>query len=133
MKLSHTGKYMILMIGLVALVFIIGGGVFYRSIQALYFAIGVIVTSALNVGKVFLLERTVRKTMEKEDPNAGKNYVKLQYLFRYFITALVLVVVGIINVNVDPPFISVWGALAGVFTLQIAVIIVRHKKFAQEE
>jgi len=128
MNLSRTSKNIIYMIYLVALVFILAGTIYHRSIFALYFAIGVLLTSTLNVGKVFLLERTVNITMEMTDQNTGKNYVKFQYLIRYFLTAAVLVGVGLVNVFVDPPFISVWGALAGIFTMQIAVIIVRHRK-----
>jgi len=128
MKISRTSKNIIIMIGLAALAFIIAGIIFHRSIHALYFAIGVILTSSLNVGKVFLLEKTVNNTLELKDENAGKNYVKLQFLFRYVLTALVLLGVGLINLYFDPPFISIWGTIAGMFTLQIAVIIVRHWK-----
>ena len=120
------------MIGVAALVFIIGGIVFHRSIEALYFAIGVILTSSLNVGKVFLLERTVQKTLEMDDPDSGKNYVKLQYLLRYGLTGLVLLAAGLIHVHVDPPFISIWGAVFGIFTLQISVISVRHMKIEEK-
>jgi len=132
MPLSRTTKNIMLMIGLVALVFIIGGVVFHRSVYALYFAIGVILTSGLNVLKIFMLERTVSNTLEMEDPEAGKNNVRLQYLFRFFITAAVLVGIGLVNVFFDPPFISIWGAIAGIFTLQIALIIVRHRKIDEE-
>ena len=133
MKLSRTSKNIIIMIGLAALAMIIGGVIFYRSIHALYFAFGVIITSSLNVGKVFLLEKTVTNTLELQDENAGRNYVKLQFMLRYVITALVLLGVGLINLYVNPPFISIWGTLFGMFTLQVAVIIVRHRKFDDEE
>ncbi|MCL2227100.1 MAG: hypothetical protein FWB97_05670 [Oscillospiraceae bacterium] len=132
MKLSRTAKNMVTMIGLVALVFIVGGIIFHRSIHALYFAIGVILTSSLNVGKVYMLERTVSKTLDMEDPNSGKNYVKLQYLLRYAITGVVLLGVGLVTVYVDPPFVNIWGAVAGIFTLQISVIIVRHRGLDDE-
>lgn len=115
------------MIGLVALVFIVGGAIYYRSIHALYFALGVAITSGLNVAKMYLVERTANKTLEIESQDTGKNYVKLQFLFRYVITIVVLLGIGLVNLFVAPPFISIWGAVAGLFTLQIAVIIVRHK------
>jgi len=121
-----------MMIGIVALVFIIGGIVFHRSILALYFALGVIITSSLNVAKMYLVERTVNNTLEIENQESGKIYVKLQFLLRYVITIAVLLGVGLINVFVYPPFISIWGAIAGLFTLQIAVIIVRHRKLDDE-
>jgi len=131
MALSLTSKRMICVIGISALVIIVGGAAIYRSIKAIYFALGVILTSALNVFKVFLLDRTVKKTIDIEDPDAGKNYVRLQYLLRYFLTGAVLLGAGLVTNYVKPPFINIWGAVAGIFTLQISVIIVRSMK--QEE
>ena len=96
------------------------------TLGSLYFAIGVVLTSALNVLKIFLLERTVRKTMDMDNPDKGKNYIRIQGLLRYFLTAAILVIAGF------TPFISVWGAIAGIFTLQVSIIIVRMMKFDDE-
>ena len=128
MKLSRTTRNMIFFICIAALAFIVGGVIFYRSIHALYFAIGVILTSSLNIGKVFLLQRTVQKTLEKDDIKSGKNYVRVQFLLRYALTTVVLLAAGLISVYVEPPFINIWGAIAGIFTLQISVLIVRNRK-----
>ena len=127
-NMSHASKKMILVIGISVLVLIVAGAIFYRSIEALYFAIGVILTSALNVLKVAMLERTVKKVIDMDEPNAGKNYVRFQYLIRYFLTGLVLLAAGLVSAYVKPPFINIWGAVAGVFTLQIAVISVRSMR-----
>ena len=109
------------------------GAAIYRSIESLYFIIGVVLTSSLNVGKIYMLDRSVRKTLEMDSPSSGKIYVRLQYLLRYFLTGAVLLGAGLVTVYVEPPFINIWGAIAGVFTLQIAVIIVRHMKIEEEE
>ena len=128
MNLSLPSKKMILVIGISALVIIAGGAAIYRSIEAIYFALGTILTSALNVLKVIMLERTVKKVVNIEEPETGKNYVRLQYLLRYFLTGIVLLAVGLVTAYVEPPFINIWGAIAGIFTLQISVIIVRSMK-----
>jgi len=128
MKLSKPGKRMIFFVCVAALGVIVVGAAVYRSIEALYFAFGVVLTSSLNVAKIYLLERTVKNTLSMDDPGIGKNYVRFQYLIRYFLTGAVLLAAGLISVYVDPPFISIWGAVAGIFTLQIAVIIVRSLK-----
>jgi hypothetical protein len=120
------------MIGISALVIVAGGIAFYRSLEALYFALGVILTSSLNVFKVILLERTVKKVADMEEPDVGKNYVRFQYLLRYFLTGMVLLAAGLVSVYVKPPFINIWGAVAGIFTLQIAVIIVRSMKLEED-
>jgi len=128
MKVSKTTKNIMLMVCVVALVIIAGGAVFFQSIEALYFAIGVVLTSSLNVLKIYMLERTVNKTLDMDNPESGKNFVRLNYLVRYFLTGAVLLGAGLVWVYVDPPFINIWGAVIGVFTLQIAVIVVRHRK-----
>ena len=133
MKLSRVTKNIIYMIGLAALVLILVGAIIFRSVEAFYFAFGVILTSALNVLKICMLERTVSNTLENDNVEAGKNKMRLQYLFRYFITAVVLLAIGLVNMFFDPPFINIWGAVAGIFTLQIAVIIVRNKKLDETD
>lgn len=132
MNLSLPSRKIILLIGISTLAFIVIGTVFYRSLEALYFAFGVILTSSLNVFKVILLERTVKKVADMEQPDVGKNYVRFQYLLRYFLTGMVLLVAGLVSVYVKPPFINIWGAVAGIFTLQIAVVIVRSMKLEED-
>jgi len=136
MKLSPASSKMIMVICIAALVFVAGGAVAFVvfdtlasleslpfALKSLPFALGVLLTSGLNIFKVVLLEKTVRKTVEMDDPNTGKNYVRFQYLIRYFLTAAILLVAGL------TPFISVWGALCGIFTMQISIIAVRSMKF----
>jgi len=112
-----------MIIAIAAVVLMAGGAVLYRSVEAIPFALGVFLTSALNVGKVLMLERTVNRTINMDDPETGKNFVRLQFLLRYFLTAAILLVAGL------TPFVSVWGALFGLFTLQISVIFVRSMRF----
>ena len=132
MKISRLGKRMVFFVGVSAFVFILAGVAIYRSIDALYFAFGVILTSSLNVLKVYMLERTARKTLDIEDQKEGKNFVRFQYLIRYFLTAAVLLGVGLVTLYADPPFINIFGAVAGIFTLQVSVIIVRSMKIEDE-
>jgi len=143
-----------------ALAIILIGAVFYRSLTVIPFALGVLVTSGLNIIKLRMLERTVRKVINMDDQETGKNVVRLQYLFRYFITAIVLVAVGLIyNYTTPPPFyssrenyfgvwaalfpnapeallssplISIWGAIIGIFTMQLSVILVRSMKLEKD-
>ena len=133
MNLSRPSKRMILVIGISVLVLIVAGVLIYRSLEALYFAFGVILTSSLNVLKIIMLERTVNKVVGMDEPDAGKNYVRLQYLLRYILTGAVLLAAGLISVYVHPPFINIWGAVAGIFTLQIAVISVRAMRMDENK
>ena len=134
---TPTGK-ILRMIILVCLAMIAGGVLYYSLVGDLYealpFALGVIVTSALNILKIIMLERSIQKTLSMDNPDTGKNYIRLQYLLRYFLTAVVLVIIGLLHVFVDNPrIISIWGALFGLFTMQIALIVVRHTKLIEDE
>jgi len=134
---TPTAK-IIRMIVIVTLAMIAGGVLYYSLMADLYealpFALGVIVTSSLNILKIIMLERSIQKTLGMDNPETGKNYIRLQYLFRYFITAVVLVIVGLLHVYIDSPrIISIWGALFGLFTMQIALIAVRHTKLIEDE
>jgi len=123
---------MIIVIAISALVIMAGGTAIYRSFEALPFILGALMTSSLNIGKVFLLERTVRKTLDIENPESGKNYVRLQYLVRYFLTGAILLGAGLMA-TFTPHISVIWGAVAGIFTLQISVIIVRSLKYEDED
>jgi len=123
MKLSSLSKKMIFVIVVTSLVFIVGGVIFFRSFSALPFAFGVISTSALNIVKVIMLERTVQKVVDLKEKNAGRNFARLQYLLRFLLTGLVLFAAA------KTPFIDFWGAIIGIFTLQIAAISVKFMKY----
>ena len=158
----NPAKLMTRMIIISAIIIIVIGTIYYRSFVAVPFTLGVCVTSALNVLKIWMLERSVQRIagMDVEDKDMGKNIVRFQYLLRYFLTGVVLVAIGLIQNYTSPPpinsnrtvhievwatlfpngpesllnapFISIWGALAGIFTLQLAVLIVRSMKLEKD-
>ena len=113
---------MILVICVSALIIMAGGAVYYRSLEALAFALGAFLSSALNVLKVIMLERNVLKILDMKDAGEGKSYIRFQYLIRYVLTGALLVAAALI------PFINIWGAIIGVLTMQVAVILIRYMK-----
>ena len=126
MNLSWTAKRMVTVICAAALVIIAAGALFYRSSIIISFAFGVFLTSGINVLKVVLLERTVKKTLELEGDDAAKtaaNYVRIHSAIRLLLTAAILVLAA-----VNPEFINLWGAIAGVFTWQIAAYSIKFFK-----
>jgi len=162
MELSKPSKLLIRMIGVAALIITLIGIIYYRSFAALPFSFGVLILSGLNILKVRMLESTVQKVtdMNTGEEELGKNVIRIRYLLRYFLTGIVLVAIGLIqNYTTEPPLhstrtvyinvwavlfpngpdsllsaplISIWGAVAGLFTLQIAVIIVRSFKLEKD-
>lgn len=133
MKLSPPSKRMILVICISASIFIVGGIAFcltfdiLPSNEALPFALGVLLTSSVNVLKIVMLERTVQKAIGMDNVNAGKNYVRLQYLLRYLITGIALVAAAL------TPFISIWGAVAGILTMQVAALTAKSTNYDKKE
>ena len=103
-----------MIIGVSALVLIAGSAVFYRSLLFLPFALGVFLTCALNCLKVVMLERAVEKAMDKG--SGAKGYMGLQYLLRFLLTGIVLALAA------TQDFISLWGAIAGIFTFPVAAL-----------
>jgi hypothetical protein len=106
------------------LAIIAGGAVYYilaapeRSVSdsilaVMSFALGVVISSGLNVLKMILIERATRKTLDTADEKAGKNYVRFQFIIRYVLSIVVLLAAALI------PFINIWGAILGLFTLHI--------------
>jgi predicted outer membrane lipoprotein len=115
-------KFMVI----VALVMIAAGAIFFRSTEAFPFALGVFLTTALNVLKAVWLEHTVNRVAEMEEGQAGSNLVRLQYLLRFLLTGLVMVAA------VYLPFIHLWGAVAGIFTFPISAHLLRFTIPKQE-
>jgi len=157
-------KLMIKMVWIAGLILTALGLIYYilisRALVIIPFTFGVAITTALNVSKLRMLEKTVQKVVHMDDQNAGKNLVRIQQLLRFLLTGAVLVIVGLIDnvTTVSPflnpdrlhlpvwatlfpnapetllvaPFISMWGALAGLFTLQISVILIRTFKLEKD-
>ena len=121
MGISVTVKKMIgVMLG-VALIMIIGGVLFFRSTAAAPFAVGVLLTTGLNIVKVIWLERSVRAIANMDDPKTVKRAYYVQYFMRYGLTIVVLLLAAL----TPPQFIDLIGALFGIFTLKIAVHALR--------
>ena len=103
---------------IVAAVLVVGGAVFHRSMpEALYFAIGVILSTGLNVLKLHMIGLASERIVQMEIEGRGKSFAGLQYLLRFLLTAAVLVAAAYV------PFIDLIGAIFGVFTMQIAFYI----------
>ena len=114
MKLSGPAKRMICF-HLAALPLLAGGAaVFYRSWAFLPFAGGALLGTALNIAKVALLDRAVKKLAGMDAAKAG-GYTFLQSLLRFLLTGGVLVLAAWV------PFVSLWGAAASILVYQAAL------------
>jgi len=96
-----------------------GSALFYRSWAFLPFAGGALLGAALSIAKIMWLDRTVKNAASMEAQHAG-NYVRLQSLFRFLLTGLVLALPAVaIQWGASPGLF--WGAAAGVLVHQLAV------------
>ena len=119
MKLSDIAKRMIWIIGISFIVLVAGGIIYYRSTKCLPFILGAFLGTSLNVFKIIMIERTVKKAtgMEKEQV---KNYVTIQHFLRFLLTGVILFLSAILQ------FINLWGAVAGVLSFHVAAFSMKH-------
>ena len=106
-------KKIILLTVFFSLIIMAAGAAYYRSSLFFPFALGVALTTMLNILKIIMLKREVERIADTEGKNAG-SIARVQYFIRFLLTGLVLVLAAV------TPFIDLWGAVAGIFTLQIA-------------
>ena len=118
MNLSDTSKRMVLVMSVLTAVIIGIGAVYYRSLSVFPFGIGVVLGAAVNSVKIIMLERAVQRVVIMDEKNAG-NYMRNQYLIRFALTGLGLVLA------VKAPFINLWGMVAGILTMQIATLYIK--------
>jgi hypothetical protein len=121
MKLTQLAKKMILIICILMLIFTAASIIYYRSLACLPFIYGCLLGGALSSYKVILLDKAVDKALGLEQKTAD-NYVRLQHLLRFFLSAVVLVAAALI------PAINLWGAVAGVFFFQLSLYVLRFSE-----
>jgi len=85
----------------------------------LKYTLGLLLGAGMSAGKALLLERVLDKSLDMEK-KAAENYTRLMFLGRYFLTAILLVIAAV--------FLSLWGAVIGLVTLQISAYLVRFLK-----
>jgi len=125
-RLSGIAQRTLKSVGLLLAVFIAAGLLYHRSPAAIPFALGTLLGGALSVIKVIWLDRTVAKVSAMDAARAA-NYFNVRHFLRFVITGLVLLAAALI------PFIDIWGAAAGVFTLQIALFLIKRHPEARDE
>jgi len=115
--MKETLRRMILNMWIAACVVTVAGALFYRNAEALPFALGVLMSTALNTGKAFWLGRVV--TNVAKNPGTPRTYVPLQYLLRFALTG------GVLYLAFMLPFVNQWGAIAGLFTFHAGIHALR--------
>ena len=112
-NLTDVTRKMIQIIAILAGILCLGGLVFYRSIEAFYFANGVILASLFSVGKLFMMESMMQKASTAGD-SFKVSSVYLQFFLRFVLTACLLLI------GVFVFFISLIGIVAGILTLPLS-------------
>ena len=113
--MDNTVRKMIMVMLAAALVIIIAGFIastYYPHILPLPFAAGVLLTTTLNIIKALWLKHVIEKIVAMEDEAAAGNYLRAQYFLRFILTGVVLTIAAL----APESLISLWGAVAGIFT-----------------
>ena len=117
--MSDIAKRMLTVIGAMLLLLIAGSAVYYRSLDFLPFALGAMLGVAVNVLKVIMLDRTVGKAVQMQKETVS-GFIRFQHFMRFLLTGAVFAVAAL------APFISIWGAAAGILTLQLALYFAKR-------
>jgi hypothetical protein len=130
MTSKEAARKMMQVVCIAAGAIILAGVVYYRSFDAMLFGAGVVMTSACNVARIYLLNAAVEKAVEIETGKSAGNYMRGQYLLRFLLIGAVLVAAALISTRTANQSI-LWGAVAGVFTMQIAAYSLKfyYKKY----
>lgn len=119
MQLAQLSKKMITAIAALAPIMMAASAVYYRSMLCLPFIAGVFLGAAVSVVKVLLLRRTVDRA-SRMDKKKAAGYTSLQHLLRLFLTGA-----SVAPALIWPDIIHLWGTVAGVFTYQVAVYLIK--------
>ena len=97
-----------------------GGAIYYRSWACLPWICGAALGIAANLGKVILLDFTVKRSVAM-DKSKGMNFVRLMHLGRLVLVGAALVAAAfIVRAGVSPSLL--WGTAAAVLLFQPAAL-----------
>jgi hypothetical protein len=134
MTSADAANRMIRVVGVSALVMIAVGvplyGYYEGVADGILFAVGVLMTAGCNVIRVNMLKRAVEKAVTKDSTKSAVGYIRGQFLIRYALLAAVLLAAVFIGSQAGYMGLF-WGAIAGVFTMQIATYSLKsyYKQF----
>ncbi|HHU04382.1 MAG: ATP synthase subunit I [Saccharofermentanales bacterium] len=113
---SDISKKMIIIILIIAILAIVGALIFYRSLDFLPFALGVLIGTAGSVARVLLVKRTVTRALKMEAKDVGR-YVNAQAFIRLGLAVAILLIAALV------PQINLWGAAIGIIAFHPAIYI----------
>ena len=124
MKLADVTKKMIWVMGLLLLITIAAGALFFRSPEALPFALGAVLGALSSVFKVISLDRMLARAQAEAQKGdwEPKKSTQIQPFLRFLLTGAVLALGFFV------PFINPWGVIAGIFFLPIAAFSMKFTK-----
>lgn len=114
--LSDTGKKLMQTVTILSLTALVIG-LIARIDTPLSFFCGLLIGTLFVFFKILYMEYTINKSLDME-AGAARGYSTGHFFLRYLLTAAVLVVIAVI------PGISIWGAIIGLLTQQVAAYIV---------
>jgi len=121
LRISDTVRIMLYaIIGLAVFFALVGIAIIfflYPFERPLPFLTGLAVGAMLSVAKLFLMEKSISKTLDMENERAT-GVARLHFLLRYLLTGVVLV-----PVVLYPRYFGLFGTLAGILTLQLSAYV----------
>lgn len=122
-QLTRTTRYILYALGAIAVVGIVVGlvinGLFYSFTTPLQWILGLLLGIVTSGIRMVLLERATKQSMQKEG-EAAKNYAQVQFLLRFVLSIIVLVVLFLF-----PQWFNLIGGIIGILSLQFAAYLAK--------
>jgi len=111
-----ANKMIMVLLGLAVLV-ALGGLAFFRSYEAIPFAIGAGMAAFTNVVRVVWLKKTINKSVEMETPKGAKYFFQIHYFLRIVFTGVMLLIAALAPDNI----VNLLGVIIGILTFPVAM------------
>ncbi|MCL2572044.1 MAG: ATP synthase subunit I [Defluviitaleaceae bacterium] len=114
-SVEAVAKRMIIVIVCASAVIALGGYIFYRSTEAIPFALGVSMAMCVNIIKVLWLKKTVTAAIDMQSKSA-RRHMQVQFFLRVVLTSGVFLIAGLLHGT----HVNLMGVAFGIFSLTIA-------------
>jgi len=120
-SVSAIVRKMILTIAALSFLLAVGVFVFFRSVEAIPFIVGVLLAMGLNILKVFWLKKTITKIADMDSPQSAKVTYQIQYFLRLVVTAGILLIAAL----APDTIVNLIGVVLGILVFPISMQFTR--------
>lgn len=120
-SIDAVANRLILLLFCLAALVAIGGALFFRSFDAVPFAVGAGIAGVANAIRVLWLKKVIQKSVEMDTSKAAGLIFQVHYFLRIVFTGLVLLVAQILPDNI----VNLFAVIIGILTFPVAMRLIQ--------